>query len=120
MAAYTPVPDQEGVIVTAGNWQIQNCCLQSTDLKFDCLDTWNDRAVREAWDAVPAQISTAPDCQWKKRLAIYSACKTEMERQAWNWIIKNKPSFEFNAVLAAFTVKAVPPPAMGCVTNFSR
>lgn len=23
MAAYTPIPDKEGVIITAGNWQIQ-------------------------------------------------------------------------------------------------
>ncbi|KAF4186746.1 hypothetical protein CNMCM8927_005023 [Aspergillus lentulus] len=84
MAAYTPIPDKEGVIITA--------------------DTWNDHAVREAWNALPAQLSTTIDSQWKKRLAIYSACKTEMERQAWNWITKNKPSFEFNAVLAAFTV----------------
>ncbi|GFF53451.1 aldehyde reductase 2 [Aspergillus udagawae] len=84
MAAYTPIPDQEGVIITA--------------------DTWNDRAVQEAWDALPAQKSTTPDSQWKKRLAIYSACKTEMERQAWNWIIKNTPSFELSAVVGAFTV----------------
>ncbi|GAM33993.1 hypothetical protein TCE0_013f01291 [Talaromyces pinophilus] len=54
-------------------------------------DTWNDAAVKAAWDEnTPAEA---------KPFIIYGASKTEGERAAWNWVKENKPGFAFNAVL---------------------
>ncbi|KAJ5980341.1 NAD dependent epimerase/dehydratase [Penicillium waksmanii] len=59
-------------------------------------NTWNDAAVAAAWDE-----ETDPQ---KKPMIVYSASKTEGERQAWKWIEENRPSFVFNAVLPCFNV----------------
>ncbi|KAJ5733226.1 NAD dependent epimerase/dehydratase [Penicillium manginii] len=57
-------------------------------------NTWNDAAITAAWDE-----NTDPQ---KKAMIVYSASKTEGERQAWAWIEENRPSFVFNSVLPCF------------------
>lgn len=59
-------------------------------------DTWNDAAVKAAWDEnTPADV---------KPFVVYAASKTEGERAAWRWIKENKPEFTFNSVLPNFAV----------------
>ncbi|KFX88787.1 hypothetical protein V490_07397 [Pseudogymnoascus sp. VKM F-3557] len=53
-------------------------------------DTWNDAAIKAAWDE-----NTPAD---SKALMIYAASKTEGERAAFNWVKKNKPGFVFNSI----------------------
>jgi nucleoside-diphosphate-sugar epimerase len=61
-----------------------------------CIDTWNDEAVKAAWDEnTPAEA---------KPFIIYGASKTEGEKAAWEWVKENKPGFTFNAVLPNLVV----------------
>ncbi|KAE8381963.1 hypothetical protein BDV26DRAFT_278373 [Aspergillus bertholletiae] len=53
-------------------------------------NTWNDDAVKAAWEQNPDDERLG--------LNVYSASKTEGERQAWKWIKDNNPGFDFNAV----------------------
>ncbi|KAJ9232871.1 hypothetical protein C8Q69DRAFT_489074 [Paecilomyces variotii] len=70
-AALIPQPNAEGIVVTE--------------------DTWNDAAVKMAWDeSIPAEQKAYP---------VYAASKTEAERQSWNWVKENKPGFVFNTIL---------------------
>jgi hypothetical protein len=39
---------------------------------------------------------------------VYAASKTEAERQAWQWVAENKPSFVFNTVLPNVNVRPYP------------
>lgn len=48
-------------------------------------DTWNDEAVK---------LAKEKDAD---SFMIYAASKTEAERQVWDWVKKNKPSFIVNA-----------------------
>jgi nucleoside-diphosphate-sugar epimerase len=48
-------------------------------------DTWDDEAVRLAKEENPDAFT------------VYAASKTEAERNVWNWVQKNKPSFVVNA-----------------------
>ncbi|KAJ5376715.1 hypothetical protein N7509_013601 [Penicillium cosmopolitanum] len=76
-------------------------------------DTWNDAAVAAAWDE-----NTDPQ---KKPMMVYSASKTEGERQAWRWIEENRPSFVFNAVLPCFNVgRYLHPENTGSTMGFVR
>lgn len=63
----------------------------------DSLDSWNDAAVRKAWD------DQTPESD--KGIAVYAASKTESEREAWKWIEEHKPQFQFNTVLPCFNVR---------------
>ncbi|KAH8693804.1 hypothetical protein BGW36DRAFT_383771 [Talaromyces proteolyticus] len=54
-------------------------------------DTWNDAAVKAAWD------DSLPDEE--RAYHIYSASKTLSEREAWGWVRKNHPSFGFNTIV---------------------
>jgi nucleoside-diphosphate-sugar epimerase len=59
-------------------------------------DTWNDDVLKAVWsEAVPLE---------KKPYIVYAAAKTEAERQAWNWVAKNKPDFGFNVVVPNINV----------------
>lgn len=62
----------------------------------DRPDTWNDTAVRMAWD------DQTPENE--KGVAVYAASKTEGERQAWKWMEEHQPHFQFNTVLPCFNV----------------
>ncbi|RAH50395.1 aldehyde reductase II [Aspergillus brunneoviolaceus CBS 621.78] len=53
--------------------------------------TWNQVSVHAAWDE-----STPPE---KRAYHIYSAAKTEQERESWRWVRERKPRFEFNTVV---------------------
>ncbi|OKL60081.1 hypothetical protein UA08_04943 [Talaromyces atroroseus] len=75
-SALLPQPGVDGIVVTE--------------------DTWNDAAVKAAWDEnTPADV---------KPFAVYAASKTEGERAAWRWIEENKPDFTFNSVLPNFAI----------------
>ncbi|KAJ5766059.1 uncharacterized protein N7511_003675 [Penicillium nucicola] len=59
-------------------------------------NTWNDEAVRAAWD---------PNSSLQlKGLFCYAASKTEGEKAAWEWVENHKPGFEFNTVLPEFSL----------------
>lgn len=51
--------------------------------------TWNDEAVRQAWAPPPYEPA--------RGFAVYSACKTEVERKLWEWYREAKPAFVLNA-----------------------
>lgn len=48
-------------------------------------DSWNDEAVKLAKEKDPDGFT------------VYAASKTEAERQVWDWVKENKPSFVVNA-----------------------
>ncbi|KAE9962155.1 hypothetical protein EG328_000842 [Venturia inaequalis] len=50
-------------------------------------DTWNDEAIKLAKGKDPDGFT------------VYAASKTQAERQVWDWVKENKPSFVVNAVL---------------------
>lgn len=54
-------------------------------------DTWNDAAIESARD------SSLPDEE--RAYHIYAASKVLSEREAWNWVKSNNPSFGFNTVV---------------------
>lgn len=65
------------------------------------IDTWNDTAIKAAWDeATAAEI---------KGLMVYAASKAEGERAAFNWVENNKPGFILNSVLPDYTVYLLTP-----------
>ncbi|PLB55792.1 NAD dependent epimerase/dehydratase [Aspergillus steynii IBT 23096] len=76
-------------------------------------NTWNEKAIKAAWDpATPEE---------HKAYAVYAASKTESEKQAWNWLEKNKPHFDFNTVLPDFnTGRVLHPEIPGSTIGFTR
>ncbi|PYI23170.1 putative aldehyde reductase [Aspergillus violaceofuscus CBS 115571] len=54
-------------------------------------NTWNEVSVHAAWDE-----STPPET---RAYHIYSAAKTEQEREGWRWVRERKPRFEFSTVV---------------------
>src|SRR5579862_9360867 len=54
-------------------------------------NTWNDEVLPVAWAPPPYERSRA--------FAVYGASKTQAEKEAWQFIEKNKPGFVFNTVL---------------------
>ncbi|KAJ5519068.1 3-beta hydroxysteroid dehydrogenase/isomerase [Penicillium expansum] len=62
----------------------------------------------DSWDICVAEGETTP-----KERSAYRECKTQGEFQAWKWVEKNHPGFEFNTVLPWFTVGNVLHPNIG-------
>lgn len=60
-------------------------------------DTWNETAVKAAWDERTAEED--------KGVAVYAASKAEGERQSWKWVEQHQPRFVFNTVLPCFNVR---------------
>ncbi|KAI9767825.1 MAG: hypothetical protein M1839_004339 [Geoglossum umbratile] len=56
-------------------------------------NTWNDEVLPIAWTAPPYDQSRGP--------IVYAASKVQAEREAWQFVEKNKPAFVFNTVLPA-------------------
>ncbi|PYH42259.1 aldehyde reductase II, partial [Aspergillus saccharolyticus JOP 1030-1] len=54
-------------------------------------NTWNEVSVRAAWDESTPSATRA--------YHVYSAAKTEQEREGWRWVRERKPRFEFNTVV---------------------
>jgi hypothetical protein len=54
-------------------------------------DSWNDKAVEDAWAPAPYEPSRA----W----AVYGASKMQGEKEVWKWTEENKPHFSVNSVL---------------------
>jgi hypothetical protein len=52
---------------------------------------------------VAAAQSTSPS-EIFPGMAVYSASKTEAERQAFKWVQENQPSFQFNTVVPDYNV----------------
>ena len=63
---------------------------------FISLDSWNDVAVAGAWDP------NTPEHE--KPILVYSASKTEAEREAWKWLKNHEHKFVFNSVLPNYNV----------------
>ncbi|OJK04307.1 hypothetical protein ASPACDRAFT_37865 [Aspergillus aculeatus ATCC 16872] len=54
-------------------------------------NTWNEVSVHAAWDeSTPSE---------ERAYHIYSAAKTEQERESWRWVRERKPQFEFSTVV---------------------
>lgn len=65
--------------------------------KFDLTaETWNDKAVEEAWKPPPY----APD----RAIWTYSASKTQQEQEIWKFVKEKKPHFVVNSVLPDYNV----------------
>ncbi|PLB54046.1 putative cinnamoyl-CoA reductase [Aspergillus steynii IBT 23096] len=76
-------------------------------------DTWNDRSVRLAWDPESSGDT--------KNAEIYSASKTEGERQSYKWMEEHKPQFVLNSVLPAYTFgKVLSPEMFGSTMGYTR
>ncbi|KAJ5306964.1 hypothetical protein PENANT_c003G11043 [Penicillium antarcticum] len=95
VAVLFPEADKEGVSVDEGEFLEQLDLMGSTWL-MRSSDTWNEEAVRAAWDP-----NSSPQL---KGLFCYAASKTEGEKAAWKWVEDNKPGFEFNTVLPEFSL----------------
>jgi nucleoside-diphosphate-sugar epimerase len=95
VAVLFPEADKEGVSVDESEFLRQ---LNLTELAWliSRSDTWNEEAVRAAWDP-----NSSPQL---RGLFCYAASKTEGEKAAWKWVEDNKPGFEFNTVLPEFSV----------------
>ncbi|KAK4087623.1 hypothetical protein Purlil1_7954 [Purpureocillium lilacinum] len=69
-------------------------------------ETWNDEAVRQAWAPPPYEPA--------RGFAVYSACKTEVERKLWEWYREAKPAFVLNAErVLTWRVQVLPSMNMG-------
>ncbi|KAG7287639.1 hypothetical protein NEMBOFW57_007152 [Staphylotrichum longicolle] len=78
---------------------------QGVGLTIDA-DSWNDEVVREAW--------APPPYGEERGFVVYSASKTEVEREAWNWHKEHKPHFVLNTVLPSMnTGKSLDPASQG-------
>ncbi|PLB46252.1 NAD(P)-binding protein [Aspergillus steynii IBT 23096] len=66
----------------------------SVDGTNSILDTWNDAAVKAAWDP------NTPDAI--KSAVTYAASKVVAEQAAWKWVEENKPRFQLNTILTNF------------------
>lgn len=62
-------------------------------------DAGAEEICTDSWDICVAEGKTTP-----KERSAYRECKTQGEFQAWKWVEKNHPGFEFNTVLPWFTV----------------
>ncbi|KAI9698119.1 MAG: hypothetical protein M1836_004121 [Candelina mexicana] len=67
--------------------------ISQADVKGVTIDenTWNDAAVEAAWSP-----STPVD---ELAYHVYAASKTQGEREAWDWVKRRKPHFEFNVIV---------------------
>lgn len=92
-ATYPLTPEPKGREIHIGEWKDH---VLSFTLITETVDTWNDAAVKAAWD------DNTP--QEERGVAVYAASKTEGERQSWKWIEEHRPQFEFNTVLPCFVV----------------
>lgn len=54
-------------------------------------NTWNEEAVKQAWASPPYNDD--------RKIAVYSASKTQGEQALWKFVKEQKPSFVANAVL---------------------
>ncbi|KAF9889633.1 hypothetical protein FE257_007141 [Aspergillus nanangensis] len=85
----------------------------SAEKKVLHADSWNKDAFRLAWDKQTPSKS--------KGLAVYSASKTEGERQAWDWVKENSPAFTFNTVLPCLNVgRILHPEIFGSTMGWTR
>ncbi|KAE8413124.1 NAD dependent epimerase/dehydratase [Aspergillus pseudocaelatus] len=76
-------------------------------------NTWNEAAIRAAWDP------TTPDEE--KAYIVYSASKAESERYAWKWVEENHPHFDFNTVLPDLNLgRILHPEIFGSTMGYTR
>jgi nucleoside-diphosphate-sugar epimerase len=90
-AAFISQPDVEGVRVDESTFCDFDCPNVISDTSIFPSDTWNDAAVEAAWD--PSTPAT------ELAYHVYAASKTQGEREAWDWVKKHKPHFDFNVVV---------------------
>ncbi|ETN42403.1 uncharacterized protein HMPREF1541_01557 [Cyphellophora europaea CBS 101466] len=66
-------------------------------------DTWNDEALKVAWETPVEERSEDPGYGF----SVYAASKTAGERAAWEFMRSEKPGFVLNAVLPNYNIGRV-------------
>lgn len=87
-------PSVKRFVFTSSNRAISNAIIEEKVT----LDTsmWNESAIESAWRSPPYEVDRIWD--------VYSALKTQCEKEIWSFSQKEKPSFVINSVLPCFVV----------------
>jgi len=79
-------------VLTSSSWATKSA--ESNIEEYIDTNSWNDEAVKLAWDTSKTN---------KPPTTVYSASKVEAERSLWKWAKENDPTFVINAVLPSTT-----------------
>lgn len=72
-------------------------------LTLRIFDAGADGVYPDSWDDCVNKGAIPP-----RERSAYRECKAQGEFQAWKWVEKEQPGFEFNTVLPWFTVSLGP------------
>ena len=107
-AALIPEPNKEFGVVNEGKTDPvpEQSTIQVQHADLCCADTWNDEAVKAAYDKdTPKDLLP---------FAVYAASKTQGERAFWDFAKTNNPSFAVNTVLPNMAVSLPVPVLCSC------